>query len=398
MKLELKKGQKVKLSDIANSKQIKIEVMVQLKSGQADVTCFGVDAMNKLSDDRYFIFYNQPKSPEEAITMTSKGNSTGFDLDISKLPSTIKKLVLTAALDDNMIMSDVLSGCVSIVSGGQTVAEYSFKGSDFKSEKAVILCEVYEKDGIWRISVVSDGFNGGLSSLLAYFGGSEESSTPIPLPKPVPKPNNVVPLPVKPAEPEKPQQSVINLKKSGDTHKINLSKNSSSIHVNLNWNQKVSGGFFGGTKNIDLDLACMYKLTNGAMGVVQALGNSFGSEHDIPFIKLDSDDRTGTSTNGENMFFYKPELIEFAVVFAYIYEGVANWRSTNAGVVLKQQGSPDIELRMDSASTNDRFCVVASMKKDGSQLAIIREEKYFKGHREVDSHYGFGFRWTAGKK
>ena len=33
------------------------------------------------------------------------------------------------------------------------------------------------------------------------------------------------------------------------------------------------------------------------------------------------------------MYFKRPEQIEFAVVFAYIYDGVPNWRSTDAAVL-----------------------------------------------------------------
>src|SRR6266581_3147567 len=74
------------------------------------------------------------------------------------------------------------------------------------------------------------------------------------------------------------------------------------LRVNLNWNARpASGGLFkrpsGG---IDLDLACLYELSNGKKGVVQALGNSFRSRNDgAPIIALDADDRTGESAAGE---------------------------------------------------------------------------------------------------
>lgn len=32
-----------------------------------DYSCFGVDNNDKLSDDRYMVFYNQEKSPENEI-------------------------------------------------------------------------------------------------------------------------------------------------------------------------------------------------------------------------------------------------------------------------------------------------------------------------------------------
>jgi tellurite resistance protein TerA len=188
--------------------------------------------------------------------------------------------------------------------------------------------------------------------------------------------------------------SKISLKKSGESHKIDLTKNRRRIHVNLNWDQR--RGLF--SRGIDLDLACMYRLKDGRQGVIQALGNSFGAADQPPYIKLDKDDRSGASANGENMDFFRPELIDFAVVFAFIYEGVPNWRSTNARVVLSQQGAPDIEVQIDNPNSNERFCVLASLTGRDGGLEVRREDLFFNSHRAVDAHYHFGFRWVAGHK
>ena len=112
----------------------------------------------------------------------------------------------------------------------------------------------------------------------------------------------------------------------------------------------------------------------------------------------DKDDRSGASANGENMDFFRPELIDFAVVFAFIYEGVPNWRSTNARVVLSQQGAPDIEVQIDNPNSNERFCVLASLTGRDGGLEVRREDLFFNSHRAVDAHYHFGFRWVAGHK
>ena len=50
--------------------------------------------------------------------------------------------------------------------------ELSLTGGDFAKEKAVIAIEIYRKD-VWRIGCVAGGFDGGLSALLAHFGGEE---------------------------------------------------------------------------------------------------------------------------------------------------------------------------------------------------------------------------------
>lgn len=309
------------------------------------MTCFGVDGAGKLSDDRYFIFYNQTSSPEGAVSMHQSGESTVFSVDLNRLPGFLQRLVVTVAAESGTMQA--LARGLLTLEGELDRAAYVFTGAGYQQEKALILCEVYRKDGIWRFSVVDSGFNGGLSALLAHFGGEEVKPDP-PTPAPAPP------------EP-KVNLSKISLKKSGESHKIDLTKNRRRIHVNLNWDQR--RGLF--SRGIDLDLACMYRLKDGRQGVIQALGNSFGAADQPPYIKLDKDDRSGASANGENMDFFRPELIDFAVVFAFIYEGVPNWRSTNARVVLSQQGAPDIEVQIDNPNSNERFCVLGQPHRPG---------------------------------
>lgn len=394
--MDLLKGQKMKLTDLTPSSQIELRTTVQMGSGEADVTCFGVDAQSRLSDDRYFIFYNQTSSPEQAITMRNDGMGTVFSIDLKKLPGFLKKLVVTVAVDDPFAMKDMRNGQLSLCANGQPLANYRFAGSDYQQEKALILCELYEKDGIWRMSVVASGFNGGLSALLAHFGG-EEAAPADQTPAKETKSTALLDISSAPAP---ASQGPVKLKKSGDSHKISLKKNNKEIHVNLNWNTggQKKGLFAPKQGAVDLDLACMYKLKTGEMGVVQALGNSSGSPDKPPYIFLDQDDRTGTSQNGENMWFKRPETIAFAIVFAFIYEGTPNWKSTDAAVILKQQGAPDIEIHLDTCSSQSTHCVLASLEAKGDELVIKREERFFNSHQEADRAYGFGFRWRAGSK
>ncbi|MEH2286324.1 hypothetical protein [Nostoc sp.] len=97
----------------------------------------------------------------------------------------------------------------------------------------------------------------------------------------------------------------ITLQKSGDSHRIDLSKAGKSkpltVHINLNWNQQSNqnAGFFskllGGNNAPDLDLGCMYETVDGVKGVIQPLGGNFGAKNSSPYIFLDKDDRTGSN-------------------------------------------------------------------------------------------------------
>ena len=94
---------------------------------------------------------------------------------------------------------------------------------------------------------------------------------------------------------------------------------------------------FGGGQGIDLDLGCLFELKDGRKGVVQALGNAFGSLNQPPYIALDGDDRTGAVTTGENLRIDGNQIALFKriLVYTFIYEGVANWQQADATVTIK---------------------------------------------------------------
>ena len=98
--ITLQKGQKMKLNDLTTDGRLTVTVNTHMKNGEADVTCFGVDGAGKLSDDRYFVFYNQLQSPEGAIKMQTAAETTTFTIDLNRLPAGIQKLVLTMAVDN----------------------------------------------------------------------------------------------------------------------------------------------------------------------------------------------------------------------------------------------------------------------------------------------------------
>ncbi|MDO3408521.1 TerD family protein [Saccharibacillus sp. CPCC 101409] len=204
--------------------------------------------------------------------------------------------------------------------------------------------------------------------------------------------------------PAAPNLQKIELTKRGD--KISLEKKAGSdsigeILINLNWNQRAGGGFFGRTTGVDLDLGCLFELKDGYKGTVQALGRSFGSLNDEPYILLDGDDRTGTRAGGENMRINGAHLrdIKRIVVYAFIYEGAANWAQADGVVTIKQGAGPDIVVRLDEHGSRKGMCAIAMITNvDDQTFSIERLVEYFSGHREVDQAYRWGLRWTTGSK
>lgn len=433
------KGQKGKLADLGCGHQFNVDVDIAANGAAVDVSCFGLDAGDKLSDDRYMVFYNQLASPEGAVRLEPNGSRTRFAVNLDALPGTISKLVFVAAIDGAATMRALGASSLSIGSA----IRFPWTGADFGDEKAVIVAELYRRDGLWRFGAVGQGFNGGLSALLKHFGGTEAGSPAPATPTPAATP---APAPARPTV----SLSKITLDKRGD--KVSLDKRPGGgygrIHVNLNWDQAAvaptpspsslpppaaasrGGGLFdrltsmaGDLKNkagemankagaarkgragIDLDLGCMYELADGRKGLVQALGNTFGNYEGEPFIQLDADDRTGAVANGENLFINgeRFDRIKRAVIFSFIYEGAANWAVTNGVVTVTAPGQAPVEVRLDGGE-RQIMCAIALIENRNGNLVITKLAEYFQqqgmtsAHELMDRHFGFGMRWKTGSK
>ncbi|MCX5423488.1 TerD family protein [Streptomyces sp. NBC_00078] len=186
MAREFQRGHKARISDLTAGTDLYVGVQISGPGLTFDISCFGLDADERLSDDRYFVFFNQPKSPEESIQLlgAQAGDSESFRITLDKVPAQIRKLSFTATLDGAGQMSQIAPGHIRIVAGGEEVARYSFNGSEFSTERAVMLGDFYLKD-VWRFAAVGQGFDGGLGALLKNFGGEvlEEEAPAAPAPQ-----------------------------------------------------------------------------------------------------------------------------------------------------------------------------------------------------------------------
>ena len=171
--MEVQRGMRDRLDKYLDVQQ-EISVLMQVQgSAVYDFCCFGVDAANKLSDERYMVFYNQTRSPEGAITFQQNGTQAEFSCQLSRLPQGINKLVFTVSIDGPGLMRDIASHTLSIRQNNQNVVNLALRGADFQQERAIISMEIYKKDGLWRFAALASGFNGGLGDLLRSYGGEE---------------------------------------------------------------------------------------------------------------------------------------------------------------------------------------------------------------------------------
>ncbi|MFD6419743.1 Tellurium resistance [Streptomyces sp. NPDC060194] len=155
-----------------------------------------------------------------------------------------------------------------------------------------------------------------------------------------------------------------------------------------------------GVVNVDLDIGCLYELTDGSKGVVQPLGGFFGDLNAAPYVKLSGDDRFG-APSGETLFVNldHSESIKRLLVFVYIYDQTPAFDRTHAMVTLWPSNGPRIEIELDERAPQARSCAVVSLENVKGELMVRREVRFVYGFQaELDRLYGWGLQWGRGYK
>ena len=225
--LNLIRGQKIKLNDLLQG-QNAFYIQIQYQASFIlDLASFGLDAQYKLSDERYMTFYNQPKTPCQAVQLLdNQPQQSRFLVNLDQLSNTIQYLVLTAAIDGQAVMSQLQHATIQILNLQlQPIAELKLDGQLFAQERAIMLMEIYRKDNIWRLAAIGQGFNAGLAALIQHFGGevAEENSTPLAAPSPQP---TVAPTAVTSQLDLKKKLSLEKAEKTGNASIVDLTKKS----------------------------------------------------------------------------------------------------------------------------------------------------------------------------
>ena len=177
-------GQRLPIANLIGAREFQIGFSIDTHLS-IDLACFGLDAAGHLSDDRYMCFFNQPESPCKNLRQI---NPTTYSVNLDGLPTSIDRLVFTAAIDGAGTLGQIGISQFSLSEAGQTKAACTFSGSTFKAERAVMLVELYRKDDTWRLNSILQGFNEGLDALVRHFGGEVAEDAPA---APTPAPTKV---------------------------------------------------------------------------------------------------------------------------------------------------------------------------------------------------------------
>ncbi|MEU4984785.1 TerD family protein [Streptomyces sp. NPDC021969] len=396
----------------------------------------------KVRSDADFVFYNQPAHASGSVRHEGKRDTGGrvtdsLLVDLTRVEPAIETVIL-AASSDGGAFGQVPDLYIEVRDTARNTVVARFDNPGAGVETAFVLGEFYRRQGAWKFRAVGQGYDSGLEGLATDYGISvdEPQHTPPPPGRPAPTappaPAATMPPPAPPAPPaarpaaapppppaapaaEPVRLTKVTLTKAAPS--VSLTKQggtSGAMRVNLNW--QVRKQFSGWARklgrpvamhdDLDLDLCCLYELSDGSKGVVQALGNAFGALHQPPFIHLDGDDRTGAVSTGENLTISLDHKQYFRriLVFVTIYEGARSFADLHATVTLQPQYGAAVDFSLDECTVPSTVCALALITNTGNDLVVQREARYLvpdrgvSPQRTVDYAYGFGMNWTPGRK
>ncbi len=203
-----------------------------------DVSGLLLTADGKVRSDDDFIFYNQPTGP--GVTYRSGGGTApdAVTVDTAAVPPGIEKIVVTASPDAAGQTFQGIEPTATVRDGDTGAVLATFTPPQLGSETALVVVEIYLRNGAWKVRAVGQGYANGLAGIATDFGVSVEEPAAPAQPVTPQAPQAVPPAPPAAARqaPSAPAAPPAPPAAAPGTGKINLDKG----RVSLQKNQTVS--------------------------------------------------------------------------------------------------------------------------------------------------------------
>ena len=150
-----------------------------------DASAFMLGDNGKLPQDEFFVFYNNPLSPDQAVESSGDdmtgGNSDGGDdetlsVDLTKIDARIKEIIFTVTIhkaeERRQNFGQVRNSYIRIYNAvsNEEIARYDLD-EDFSVETAVEFGRLYKRNGEWKFEAVGQGYKGGLQFFVDKYVG-----------------------------------------------------------------------------------------------------------------------------------------------------------------------------------------------------------------------------------
>ncbi|WP_199845047.1 TerD family protein, partial [Streptomyces scabiei] len=143
-----------------------------------DVSGLLLTADGKVRSDDDFIFYNQPSGP--GVTYRSGGGATpdSITVDTSAVPPGIEKIVVTASPDAAGQTFQGVEPTATIRDAANGSVISTFTPPQLGTETALVIVEIYLRNGAWKARAVGQGYANGLAGIATDFGVTVEEPAP----------------------------------------------------------------------------------------------------------------------------------------------------------------------------------------------------------------------------
>ncbi|MEU1272260.1 TerD family protein [Streptomyces sp. NPDC005799] len=203
-----------------------------------DVSGLLLTGDGKVRSDDDFIFYNQPAGP--GVTYRSGGGTApdAITVDTAALPPGIEKVVVTASPDAAGQTFQGIEPTATIRGADDNSVLATFTPPQLGTETALVIVEIYLRNGAWKARAVGQGYANGLAGIATDFGVTVEEPAPAPVapPQPAMRPPVAPPAPPLSTTPPAPPAPPAPAAPAPGAGKINLDKG----RVSLQKNQTVS--------------------------------------------------------------------------------------------------------------------------------------------------------------
>ena len=193
MAINLQKGQRVSLDNSMRLALVGLGWDTNCYDGgfdfDLDASAFLLGENGKLLRDEDFVFYNNLNGRDGEVVHTGDnltGDGDGDDevimIDFSKIPSEIKKIAICVTIHDaearRQNFGQVSNAYIRIAklsdefdTVGEPVLKFDLE-EEFSIETALVVAEIYFKNGEWKFNAVAAGYQGGLEAICRSFGAN----------------------------------------------------------------------------------------------------------------------------------------------------------------------------------------------------------------------------------
>ena len=193
MAINLKKGQRVALEDSMKLAMVGLGWDTNRYDGgydfDLDASVFLLGSNGKLLRDDDFVFYNNLNGRDGAVVHTGDnltGDGDGDDevimIDFTKIPEEITKIAVVVTIYDADVrrqnFGQVDNAYIRLA---KLADEFDTVGTpilrfdlteEFSVETALVVAEIYKRNGEWKFNAVAAGYEGGLEAICRSFGAN----------------------------------------------------------------------------------------------------------------------------------------------------------------------------------------------------------------------------------